>query len=172
MRIQEKLDNLVRLVTGNKFGAADEYINQIKNEYNQMAHERDQYNEKAENEKLAREYALKYAEKLDEKVDSQAEIIEGFKEIVESLEKVRDEYKGKAERYDAMFNQPMKLSVPNDTQVERLVPFSELERERLNFELLEKAILDANQNNHASTIFTFYHLSRKHHQLRQEGDGE
>jgi len=91
MRIQEKLDNLVRLVTGNKFGAADEYINQIKNEYNQMAHERDQYNEKAENEKLAREYALKYAEKLDEKVEEKEKTIEELDQNRKDLENALEE---------------------------------------------------------------------------------
>jgi len=55
----------------------------------------------------------------------------------------------------------------SEPSVERLVPMSELERERENFNLLEKAILDANKNDHASTIFAFYHLNRQHKGKKQ-----
>jgi len=64
------------------------------------------------------------------------------------------------------------IPVPNDAQVERLVPFSELERERLNFELLEKAVVLAGMTNFKNPREVSKWIFNHYHQLRQEGESE
>ncbi len=175
------------------YAKCSETIREMSEEYAEMVKNAEHHKHQAthwkschddvyeENERLERENAeLRDQKKINE---NQAEYWQeqyheqdSNKIIAELNEKLR-----KSEHYNDMFNQPFiptptikpgSLHVPNDAQVERLVPFSELERERLNFELLEKAVLASGDLNFKNAKEASRWIFHTYHALRQEGEGE
>lgn len=144
--------------------------------------EREQFKEMAQVAENNKNNAVKYAEKLDAKVEElekerdewrkeaqlAQEAAREHKENVEHCKYMAEHYKTDAEQLYEEKRELLTENVPESG----FVPMSELERERKHFDLLEKAVIDSDCIDKRTTPVISDVIFKRFHQLRSQRGGE